>query len=550
MGRHSIKFKIMLLISIIVFSMVGILLFANNAIAENYYLKDKRNSMLLTYDKIDDIITKYDNGELTEAEMNDNIEQITTRCAISTIVVNSDWTVVYINTRGEADMLDRLRMSIFNNDIFKSTTTESETSEAESAPAEDESKEYRKEKPDNLSEDKAGKNPNIVINMDGSGYSESREIISQTDQYTMQKVFDSRLNDDYYELWGTLSGGDSIMLRVAIQGIKDNVTIFNAFIRYVGIAIFFIGIIAAFILSNYITRPIKQLSGIAERMSNLDFNAKYQGNDRSEIGVLGKSMNNMAHKLEDNIAQLKAANLELQRDIERKNQQEEMRTDFLSNVSHELKTPIALIQGYAEGLKEGISDDPESMNFYCDVIMDEAGKMNNMVKKLLTLNQIEFGNEELVMERFNICELISSIVNANELRAEQKDISIHFSQKDEQIYVWSDEYKIEEVVTNYVTNAINHCDYDKQIDIKIEPKGENVRVSVFNTGKQIPKEDIDNIWIKFYKVDKARTREYGGNGIGLSIVKAICDSCGKKYGVSNVENGVVFWFDLDAKNVV
>ena len=325
MGRHSIKFKIMLLISIIVFSMVGILLFANNAIAENYYLKDKRNSMLLTYDKIDDIITKYDNGELTEAEMNDNIEQITTSCAISTIVVNSDWTVVYINTRGEADMLDRLRMSIFNNDIFKSTTTESETSEAESAPAEDESKEYRKEKPDNLSEDKAGKNPNIVINMDGSGYSESREIISQTDQYTMQKVFDSRLNDDYYELWGTLSGGDSIMLRVAIQGIKDNVTIFNAFIRYVGIAIFFIGIIAAFILSNYITRPIKQLSGIAERMSNLDFNAKYQGNDRSEIGVLGKSMNNMAHKLEDNIAQLKAANLELQRDIERKNQQEEMR---------------------------------------------------------------------------------------------------------------------------------------------------------------------------------------------------------------------------------
>ena len=105
-------------------------------------------------------------------------------------------------------------------------------------------------------------------------------------------------------------------------------------------------------------------------------------------------------------------------------------------------------------------------------------------------------------------------------------------------------------MTNYVTNAINHCDYDKQIDIKIEPKGENVRVSVFNTGKQIPKEDIDNIWIKFYKVDKARTREYGGNGIGLSIVKAICDSYGKEYGVSNVENGVVFWFDLDAKNVV
>ena len=297
-----------------------------------------------------------------------------------------------------------------------------------------------------------------------------------------------------------------------------------------------IGVIAAYIFSSYITKPIQQLSDIAERMSNLDFDVKYHGKDKSEIGVLGNSMNNMSKKLEENISQLKSANKELQRDIDRKVKMEEVRTEFLSNVSHELKTPIALIQGYAEGLKEGISDDPESMDFYCGVIIDEAGKMNNMVKKLLTLNQIEFGNEELVMERFDIIELITSIVNANELRASQKGIRI--------------EYKIEEVVTNYITNAINHCDFENRIEVSVERIGDDVRVHVFNTGKNIPEEDIPNIWQKFYKVDKARTREYGGNGIGLSIVKAIMDSYGKGFGVINKSNGVEFWFDLDGKAMV
>ena len=389
-----------------------------------------------------------------------------------------------------------------------------------------------------------------MINMSGSGIGETREIILKTDKYTLQKIYDTRLGDYYYELWGTLDCGDSIMLRLAIQGIKDNVTIFNKFITYIGIAITLIGIVVAYIFSSYFTKPIMQLSELAKKMAAMDFDARYEGNDKGEIGILGESMNYMSSRLEQNIAQLKSANLELQRDIDKKVKIDQMRTEFLSNVSHELKTPIALIQGYAEGLKEGITDDPESMDFYCSVIMDEANKMNMMVKKLLTLNQIEFGDEELVMERFDIIELVSSVVNANELRAGQKGIKIIFNQADEHIDVWSDEYKIEEVITNYISNAINHCDFEKRIEVNVKKNGDNIRVSVFNTGKNIPEEDINNIWGKFYKVDKARTREYGGNGIGLSIVKAIMDSYGKEYGVRNLDNGVEFWFDLDAKSVV
>ena len=390
--------------------------------------------------------------------------------------------------------------------------------------------------------------PEKIIDMSGNGASETRDILYQSDKYTVQKVYDSRLLDDYIELWGTLDNGNFILIRTPIQGIKDNVHISNTFITYIGIGTLIIGIIAAFVLSSYISRPIKQLSNIAERMSELDFDIKYDGKDKGEIGLLGKSMNNMSQKLEENISQLKAANLELQRDIDKKEKLEKMRTDFLSNVSHELKTPIALIQGYAEGLKEGITDDPESMDFYCSVIMDEAAKMNNMVKRLLTLNQIEFGEDELVMERFDINELVKSVVNANELRATQKNLSITYDILDTPLYVWADEYKVEEVVTNYLSNAINHCCNENIIKIKVgQIDKDNVRVSVFNTGNNIPEADIEHIWEKFYKVDKARTREYGGNGIGLSIVKAIVESMGKTCGVNNLSDGVEFWFDLDCK---
>ena len=539
MGRHSIRVKFTLLLTAIIVSLIVLVVFINNAFSEQFYFDGKRKLMLSNYDCINDILNNYSAGDITDNQMNDSLEQLTNSTAMSVIVVSSDWTTVYVSSNVEDEMINRLRMSIFNNDIFQQDSQQQQSSQDSSAQPAPDSKNkggkngIDKNRPSDMNmDDMSGDNNNsstdtdntdsdissdnlkdpYMINMSGSGIGETREIILKTDKYTLQKIYDTRLGDYYYELWGTLDCGDSIMLRLAIQGIKDNVTIFNKFITYIGIAITLIGI--------------------------------------GEIGILGESMNYMSSRLEQNIAQLKSANLELQRDIDKKVKIDQMRTEFLSNVSHELKTPIALIQGYAEGLKEGITDDPESMDFYCSVIMDEANKMNMMVKKLLTLNQIEFGDEELVMERFDIIELVSSVVNANELRAGQKGIKIIFNQADEHIDVWSDEYKIEEVITNYISNAINHCDFEKRIEVNVKKNGDNIRVSVFNTGKNIPEEDINNIWGKFYKVDKARTREYGGNGIGLSIVKAIMDSYGKEYGVRNLDNGVEFWFDLDAKSVV
>ena len=537
MGKHSIRFKITVLFAGIICILIVMLLLFNITFSEKFYMQDKQEAMLNAYESIDDACNQYSSGSISDTDLRNNLEQVSTSKGMSIIIVNSDWTTFYVSTHGDEMMLERLKKSIFNNYIFQGMPDKSGSMQ---------------EQPDeNRNGDiNAGKKtlPEKIIDMSGNGASETRDILYQSDKYTVQKVYDSRLLDDYIELWGTLDNGNFILIRTPIQGIKDNVHISNTFITYIGIVTLIIGIIAAFVLSSYISKPIKQLSNIAERMSELDFDIKYDGKDKGEIGLLGKSMNNMSQKLEENISQLKTANLELQRDIDKKEKLEKMRTDFLSNVSHELKTPIALIQGYAEGLKEGITDDPESMDFYCSVIMDEAAKMNNMVKRLLTLNQIEFGEDELVMERFDINELVKSVVNANELRATQKNLSITYDILDTPLYVWADEYKVEEVVTNYLSNAINHCCNENIIKIKVgHIDKDNVRVSVFNTGNNIPEADIEHIWEKFYKVDKARTREYGGNGIGLSIVKAIVESMGKTCGVNNLSDGVEFWFDLDCK---
>ena len=359
----------------------------------------------------------------------------------------------------------------------------------------------------------------------------------------MEKKTDDRKSMDSVNMVGNLDNGNPFLINTPAQTLKDSAAISNIFFLYIGILTILASSVIIWFMTRHITRPLQELSSLSQEMANLNFEAKYHSAGQDEIGVLGNNLNKMSEALENTISELKTVNNELQKDIEKKEQIDEMRKEFLSNVSHELKTPIALIQGYAEGLQECINDDPESREFYCDVIIDEAGKMNNMVKKLLTLNQLEFGNDKVSMERFDLTEVIRGVVQSAQLLAGQKEAELTFSQETP-IYVWGDEFKVEEVVTNYVSNALNHVDYEKKIEVKAQKEGNVVRVSVFNTGDIIPKEDLEKVWIKFYKVDKARTREYGGSGIGLSIVKAIMDSMHQKCGVKNYENGVEFWFEV------
>lgn len=474
----------------IIISFFGLFLFVfllivliNAGFIESYYLKHKKDILINCYQQIQSD---------TELNSENNFWQFASVNNLAVLVIDWNGTTIYSNLRNQDYRLLQVRLFgyLYNLDTGKS------------------------------------------------------RILEETEGYTIQCSADEATGMEYIELWGELEDGECFLVRSPLASIEESISISNRFYLMIGVAACLLGGIFITFYSRRITRPIIELTELSQKMANLDFEAKYTSGGEDEIGILGNNFNQMSKILEKTIAELKSANNELQKDIEKKEQIDEMRKEFLSNVSHELKTPIALIQGYAEGLQDNISDDQESREFYCEVIIDEANKMNQMVKKLLTLNQLEFGNDQISMERFDLTDLIQGVIQASTLLTEQAEVRIFFRQQ-EPLYVWGDEFHVEEVLTNYITNAIHYAKYEKKIDIRCVRDGNTVKTIVFNTGDTIPEEELDKIWIKFYKVDKARTREYGGNGIGLSIVKAIMDSMNQKCGVKNFDNGVAFWFTLE-----
>ncbi|MDO4326819.1 MAG: HAMP domain-containing sensor histidine kinase [bacterium] len=375
------------------------------------------------------------------------------------------------------------------------------------------------------------------------------EILEQEENYAIQKTYDPITNSYYLECWGFFSDNSTVFLmNLPIISIQESVKLANRFLTYVGAAAVLIGAVVLYVTNNRITRPILKLADLSEEMSNLNFDVKYEGTAEDEIGVLGNSMNTLSEKLKETIQKLQDANAQLQKDIQEKEKVDQMRQEFIANVSHELKTPIALIQGYAEGLVEGMAEDKENRDYYCEVIMDEAGKMNKLVRQLLNLSALESGYDHVKIETFDLSELIQGAVGAAKILIEQKEASVHIDMPEE-ILVLGDEFKIEEVMNNYLNNALNHLSGRKEIQIRVQEQENTVHVTVFNTGNRIDDEDLEKLWTKFYKVDKAHTREYGGSGLGLSIVKAIMDSHHQKYGVQNVEDGVEFWFELEKTNM-
>ncbi len=356
----------------------------------------------------------------------------------------------------------------------------------------------------------------------------------------------SKNQDEFFDLIGVLDNGNIIIVRRPVERIARTYKYVVKLFGIVFSGLILIELVVVVLISAVFSKPIVKMAHQAKRMSQLDFDTKIEVKSKDEIGVLGNSMNELSEKLEKTISELKTANAKLESDIENRDRIDEMRKEFISHASHELKTPIALIQGYAEGLKDNVSDDPESMEFYCDVIIDEASKMNKLVMNMLDLSELEFGEDNISIQRFDITSLISEVVKASQIMIEQSEAeAVIFDEKAAE-NVWADEFMIEEVITNYLTNAIHYVRPGGMIRIFYEhPSDEKLRINVFNEGERIKDEDIDKLFIKFYKSDAARTREYGGSGIGLSIVEVIMKRHKNNYGVYNTEDGVVFYFELD-----
>ena len=407
-------------------------------------------------------------------------------------------------------------------------------------------------------------NFDILIKTENSIYATSRDFVSSlTDEFDgsrtndnilynsenvkIKRTYDKKTELSFVLLSATLDNGYELYIRVAIIAIQESVNIANRFLMLIGCFTIMISGILVSMISKKFTSPIEKLNEITKRISKLDFSHKYEVNDsEDEINNLGKNINTMSETLEKTINQLRNSNVELEKDIEEKSKTDEMRKQFISDVSHELKTPIALIQGYAEGLVENVTEDEESRKFYAEVILDESNKMDILVKKLLELMKLEYGKMTFNLTRFNISELIQEVIRKNTKLLEEQNIKIKFNA--EPIYVIADEFYIEQVFNNYFTNALkNVLDIDgkKEIVISYEKKDTKVRITVFNTGENIKKEDLNRIWNRFYKVDTSRNRENGGTGIGLSLVRAIMQNAQNDYGVENKVDGVEFYFELD-----
>ncbi len=330
-----------------------------------------------------------------------------------------------------------------------------------------------------------------------------------------------------------------------VEPISESAKIASKFSLFVGILCIILGSIFASFFSKRFTKPIRELHDIAQRMTKLDFNKKCEIECEDEVGELSRSINILSDQLDASITELNEANQKLQKDIEHERKIDKMRKEFISSVSHELKTPIALIQGYAEGLKDNVVDDEENKKFYSEVIVDEAEKMGSLVKDLLNLSQIDSGQFKLEKTVFDISSLIDHVLDKYRAIVNEKDIQL-LVEKNNNLMVNADQIRIEQILSNFINNAIDHIDSRKQIKIRVTPNENKMRVSVYNSGKPIPEASLDEIWTSFYKIDKARTRAFGGSGLGLSIVRAIQEQHNNAYGVENLKDGVEFWFECDA----
>lgn len=529
--RRSIKWRLVALLIAILGGVILLCTMINSLFLESYYARTKSDRLGITFEKINDSFAGSMSDDLALSYEQIGTDQNTSIYIFNTYLMTSSFL---LEIKFPQNMTER-DSSLLRNEVrfYYYPGDEPEIPDIEGT-----------ETDSDISTGNAIRRKNV---------NRGNEKLVSNKNYSIYRRFDDRLETNYLELFGTLDSGDSVFMRTNYDNISESAGIANRFFGYVGLIGILIGAIAMYITGDSFVKPLKKLTKITKEISELNFDVKYEGKSKDEIGVLGSGINSLSEKLETTISELKGANNELKLDIEKKQKIDDMRREFLSDVTHELKTPIALIQGYAEGLKDNISDDEESRNYYCDVIIDESGKMNNMVKKLLTLSHIESGTEKAEFARFDLTEMINSVVRSMKMMFENTGAVLEMSAYDP-IYVWADEYRSEEVVTNYVSNALNHVeavngDSVKKVKIRITENNGKAHISVFNTGEQIPSESIDRIWDKFYKVDKARTREYGGSGIGLSIVKAIMDSMNEAYGVINHDDGVEFWFELDMKSM-
>lgn len=356
-------------------------------------------------------------------------------------------------------------------------------------------------------------------------------------------VSSKQQNEEFLCLVGSLEAdGDYLVLRIPFTYMKQNSAFNTIFLLISGGVTLLLCTLLAFLIAQHFTGPLIAMNDVANTMADLDFSKKYEGPVNDEVGQLGQSINRLSEHLEQAIVELRQSNDQLACEIREKEKIDERRREFLINVSHELKTPIALIQGYAEGLREGIAETREDRDYYCTTITDEAARMNRLVMQLLSLSKLELGREQPTMSDIELDELLADAAAKTALFAAAKGLTVE--RIGSGLTIRSDFGLLEQVVSNYLTNAIRYTPEGGHIRLSAARDADGVTLTVMNEGEGVSEEELPRLWEKFYRTDKARSRESGGTGVGLSIVKATADLLGGVCGARNVPGGMEFWFSV------
>ncbi|EEM84763.1 sensor histidine kinase [Bacillus thuringiensis] len=326
----------------------------------------------------------------------------------------------------------------------------------------------------------------------------------------------------------------------SLQPVNEAMLVLKDYYVYALIIVFLVIILLSFYYSKIIVKPLIKINRVTKKMANFDFSEKLPVTADDEIGGLSGSINTLSVNLKDRIDRLNVANTKLQQDIERERQLEKTRKEFISGVSHELKTPLSVIRSFAEGIKDGVSKDT---SYYTDVILEETENMNRLIVEMLELAKLESGTYKLDMTTFSIGELTQQVYTKLLFSMEEKHLQVNID-ADPSILVKANRSRIEQVVVNLLSNAIRYTPDGEKIQVSIIEAEDTVKVEIENTGNPIPEESLEKIWDRFYRLDASRSRHTGGTGLGLSIVKNILDLHHAEYGVYNTTNSVVFYFNL------
>ena len=304
-----------------------------------------------------------------------------------------------------------------------------------------------------------------------------------------------------------------------------------------------IGSSMSFVFSKKMTDPILELKEITQRISLLDFNIKFEKERKDEIGELGYAINKMGGTLEKNIDEINKVNKKLMEDIENEKRLDKLRKEFIASVSHELKTPIAIIQGYAQGLMENITETEEDRNFYCEIIVEESLKMDSLVKELLLITQMDSGYFKIEKEKVDLYQMIKDI--RDKYSSKNREIK-YIGEKD--IFAYCDEKYIDRVLENLVVNALKYSTGDREVTITVDDIENKYKIIISNESENLSEDDLENIWTPFYRVNKARDRD--GHGLGLAIVRGILENHKSNFGVYITEKNIInFWFELEKSNL-